>query len=98
MRDNVLAIDAWLADGSLASFGALDPCAALPDGRLRQILPGLLALGRDNQAEIMAKFPKVLRRVGGYNIDALMPDAMACLLYTSPSPRDRTRSRMPSSA
>ena len=28
------------------------------------------------------------------------PDAIpyACLLYTSPSPRDRTRSRMPSSA
>ena len=24
--------------------------------------------------------------------------AMTCLLYTSPSPRDRTRSRMPSSA
>ena len=24
--------------------------------------------------------------------------AMVCLLYTSPSPRDRTRSRMPSSA
>ena len=25
-------------------------------------------------------------------------DLSACLLYTSPSPRDRTRSRMPSSA
>ena len=25
-------------------------------------------------------------------------DAVACLLYTSPSPRDRQRSRMPSSA
>ena len=25
-------------------------------------------------------------------------DPIACLLYTSPSPRDRTRSRMPSSA
>ena len=25
-------------------------------------------------------------------------DSEACLLYTSPSPRDRTRSRMPSSA
>ena len=25
-------------------------------------------------------------------------DTIACLLYTSPSPRDRTRSRMPSSA
>ena len=26
------------------------------------------------------------------------PDLTTCLLYTSPSPRDRTRSRMPSSA
>ena len=25
-------------------------------------------------------------------------ESIACLLYTSPSPRDRTRSRMPSSA
>ena len=28
----------------------------------------------------------------------LKPRSMDCLLYTSPSPRDRTRSRMPSSA
>ena len=28
----------------------------------------------------------------------LMLQKSACLLYTSPSPRDRTRSRMPSSA
>ena len=28
----------------------------------------------------------------------LDPLATGCLLYTSPSPRDRTRSRMPSSA
>ena len=27
-----------------------------------------------------------------------MDSGMTCLLYTSPSPRDRTRSRMPSSA
>ena len=27
-----------------------------------------------------------------------LPKAQTCLLYTSPSPRDRTRSRMPSSA
>ena len=34
-------------------------------------------------------------------IDALKSEltaSLACLLYTSPSPRDRTRSRMPSSA
>ena len=30
----------------------------------------------------------------GVSLDAIL----ACLLYTSPSPRDRTRSRMPSSA
>ena len=29
---------------------------------------------------------------------ALAEEAKGCLLYTSPSPRDRTRSRMPSSA
>ena len=28
----------------------------------------------------------------------LLEDKWGCLLYTSPSPRDRTRSRMPSSA
>ena len=28
----------------------------------------------------------------------LVSDDITCLLYTSPSPRDRTRSRMPSSA
>ena len=30
--------------------------------------------------------------------DLLQEVYVACLLYTSPSPRDRTRSRMPSSA
>ena len=28
----------------------------------------------------------------------MSPDAKGCLLYTSPSPRDRQKSRMPSSA
>ena len=35
---------------------------------------------------------------GGELKDILQTDGSACLLYTSPSPRDRTRSRMPSSA
>ena len=30
--------------------------------------------------------------------DSEMAEEWRCLLYTSPSPRDRTRSRMPSSA
>ena len=39
---------------------------------------------------------KVFQKVSG-NSFPISPDG-ACLLYTSPSPRDRTRSRMPSSA
>ena len=31
-------------------------------------------------------------------IDSIVTNSNNCLLYTSPSPRDRTRSRMPSSA
>ena len=32
------------------------------------------------------------------NVKSLNKQGVTCLLYTSPSPRDRTRSRMPSSA
>ena len=32
------------------------------------------------------------------NLKRVVTDLVTCLLYTSPSPRDRTRSRMPSSA
>ena len=32
------------------------------------------------------------------NIEVKPGHRLSCLLYTSPSPRDRTRSRMPSSA
>ena len=41
-----------------------------------------------------AALPCSLRLAIGGALIALM----SCLLYTSPSPRDRTRSRMPSSA
>ena len=38
------------------------------------------------------------RLAAGATADAHHELVPACLLYTSPSPRDRTRSRMPSSA
>ena len=37
-------------------------------------------------------------RTLGRNAKEKLDEFMSCLLYTSPSPRDRTRSRMPSSA
>ena len=36
--------------------------------------------------------------LAGSGVGAFAPYITHCLLYTSPSPRDRTRSRMPSSA
>ena len=38
------------------------------------------------------------RQAGLLNVVLTFAPSQTCLLYTSPSPRDRTRSRMPSSA
>ncbi|HXW23925.1 MAG TPA: FAD-linked oxidase C-terminal domain-containing protein, partial [Xanthobacteraceae bacterium] len=75
MRDNVLSIDALLADGTAAHFGPVAPdLRDLPqDSRLRPLAGDLLALGRREADEVEARFPKVQRRVGGYNLDALVP-------------------------
>ena len=40
----------------------------------------------------------IVAGVIGTAFSVLMRMELICLLYTSPSPRDRTRSRMPSSA
>src|SRR5712691_597281 len=74
-RENVLSVDALLADGAAAHFGPTAPDlsdipAASP---LRALACDLLALGAREADEIAARFPKVQRRVGGYNIDALTP-------------------------
>jgi FAD/FMN-containing dehydrogenase/Fe-S oxidoreductase len=71
MADNVLAIDALLADGSRHRFGAANDTASPA-----ALLASLRALGTREAAEIAARFPKQLRRVGGYNIDALTPQAI----------------------
>ena len=62
-----------------------------------EMLPHALAHG----ARIPRVRPALLPVLGerGRWLAAINPDwRYACLLYTSPSPRDRTRSRMPSSA
>ena len=44
------------------------------------------------------KHKELLRRLIEDSVRSALERVRACLLYTSPSPRDRTRSRMPSSA
>jgi len=68
MADNVAGIEAILADGSRRSFGML------PQESNDALVGRLLALGAAEAAEVAARFPAVLRRVGGYNLDALTPE------------------------
>ena len=61
--------------------------AALVVGAILFVGAGIAALvGRSQAQEVTPTAPRTVATVN------------ACLLYTSPSPRDRTRSRMPSSA
>lgn len=75
MRDNTLSMDAALASGAMLHFGEVPRDllqANSSDSRL-DLFREMLALGEREAAEIADKFPKVQRRVGGYNLDALVP-------------------------
>ncbi len=74
MRDNVAEIDAILADGTAMHFGPLPADLASLDERTARLARDLLALGHREKAEIAARFPDLMRRVGGYNIDALVAE------------------------
>lgn len=77
MQDNVLGLKGMLVDGEVRRFAA-----AQAD---RPLDADLLALAARERSEIADRFPSVLRRVGGYNIDALLGNApdMAQLLVGS---------------
>jgi FAD/FMN-containing dehydrogenase/Fe-S oxidoreductase len=75
MRDNTLSMDAALADGTLLHFGEvprdLTQMNSADSGL--DLFRDMLDLGAREATEISEKFPHVQRRVGGYNLDALVP-------------------------
>ncbi|MGY3034648.1 FAD/FMN-containing dehydrogenase/Fe-S oxidoreductase [Bradyrhizobium sp. USDA 4354] len=75
MRDNTLSMEASLADGTLSRFGEVsrDLSDVEAPGSTRALFRHMLDLGTREAEEIAARFPKVQRRVGGYNLDALVP-------------------------
>ena len=75
MRDNTLSLEASLADGTLSRFGEVsrDLSDLDADDKVRALFRDMLDLGAREADEIAARFPKVQRRVGGYNLDALTP-------------------------
>lgn len=70
MRNNVLAIDAIMSDGCRRRFGPASEMRT-PDA----LVDALLDMGRREAGEIDRRFPQLQRRVGGYNIDALVAGA-----------------------
>lgn len=75
MRDNTLSMEASLADGTLSRFGEVsrDLSDVEAGDSIRALFRDMLDLGAREADEIAARFPKVQRRVGGYNLDALVP-------------------------
>ncbi len=74
MCHNVHSIDAILASGDAMRFGEIPSTLEGLSGNKRRLAEDLLALGKTEADNIAARFPKVLRRVGGYNVDALKPN------------------------
>lgn len=77
--DHVLELEVILADGRAATLKALagdELAAALTrpgrEGEIYRVTRGVVTR---LEAEIREKFPRILRRVSGYNLDALVPPA-----------------------
>ena len=93
-RENVLSIDAILADGTRAHFGRGRSTVDVPEALVRD----LLAIAAREAAEIERRFPKVQRRVGGYNLDGSSPvGTISILRIFLSAPKERSRSRLGSS-
>ena len=84
MVHNVAGIEAVLADGSVEKFGMLDESSAGRSTRFRDILAGIRSICEREKDEIAARFPPLLRRVAGYNLDIFAPrDPLG---YNTPTP------------
>ena len=71
--DHVLEQEVVLSDGSVTRFGPLTPveldaiCAG--EGLEAECYRVVRRLAQEHAAEVERRFPKVIRRVGGYNLD-----------------------------
>jgi FAD/FMN-containing dehydrogenase/Fe-S oxidoreductase len=74
MVENVLGIDALLADGSEYTFGDWSTAGSAPSGPpgYVELVQQVLALSQARAADIEERVPKLSRRVGGYNVDRLL--------------------------
>jgi FAD/FMN-containing dehydrogenase len=75
MSDNVAAIEGRLADGTPFALREADNAGPQAEGPQAAALAAWAEhIARAEATEIERRFPKVQRRVGGYNLDALLPE------------------------
>ncbi|NND09546.1 MAG: FAD-binding protein [Saprospiraceae bacterium] len=71
--DHVLEMNVLLSDGTILHLHQESPenykRIASEEGRKGEIFRGVQKVIQENSAEIAERFPKVMRRVGGYNLD-----------------------------
>jgi FAD/FMN-containing dehydrogenase/Fe-S oxidoreductase len=72
MVHNVVGAQAWTSDGELHNFGRYDDSA----GAVREIGRRIKELAGQLAPEIDERWPKQLRRVGGYNLDVFRPQSV----------------------
>jgi FAD/FMN-containing dehydrogenase/Fe-S oxidoreductase len=91
--DHTLELDVVLADGSEARFGDVTPerleQLSRGDGFENRLYREVRSLGARYGAEIFARYPKIIRRVSGYNLDEFVPAANGLFgagLATKPGP------------
>lgn len=73
MVHNVRSVEALLANGNKAHFAKSNGVLPQPTPD-PELLASLSALGKREAEEIRTRFPDLLRRVGGYNIDELIDE------------------------
>ncbi len=72
MVHNVLGIEAWLPSGEAFWFESSENVQSGP-ASYRALVEKIHAIAQREAAEIEARWPKVLRRVQGYNLDMVLP-------------------------
>ncbi|HET7234568.1 MAG TPA: FAD-binding and (Fe-S)-binding domain-containing protein [Longimicrobium sp.] len=73
--DHVHSLDCVLSDGRCAHFSALRRGAlAGAPGAEGELARAVMALLEPRRAEILQRYPKIPRRVSGYNFDAMLED------------------------
>ncbi|MBU3719780.1 MAG: FAD-binding oxidoreductase [Burkholderiaceae bacterium] len=77
MVHNVAGLDAVLADGTRAYFGSFGDGGdmRLSNARLNTLIPRLFQIAESVREDIAELWPKVMRRVGGYNLDVFYPQS-----------------------